>query len=132
MGRWHSIVEKKTATNAAKGKIYAKIGKLITIAAREGTDPDLNASLALALQKAKENNLPKHVIEKALSKGSGHDDENLHEIMYEGYGPGGVAMYIKALTSNTNRSASNIRTIVQKHQGSMGSPGSVGWQFQYV
>lgn len=133
MGRWHSIVARKTAGDASKGKVYAKVGKIITIAARKGTDPDLNPSLALALQKAKENNLPKDVVERAIKKGSGNmDGEELFEIFYEGYAPGGVALYIKAITTNTNRSATNIKTIVQKNGGNMGTPGSVSWQFQQL
>jgi len=133
MGRWHSIVNRKSAGDATKGKVYAKIGKIISIAARKGIDPDLNPSLALALQKAKENNLPKDVVEKAIKKWSWNTDgEELFEIYYEWYGPGWVALYIKAITTNTNRSATNIKTVVQKNGWNMWTPGSVSRQFKQL
>ncbi len=132
MGRWHSIVARKTAGDQNKGKVYAKVGKIITIAAKKWADPDLNPSLALALQKAKQNNLPRDVIDRAIKKWAGWGEgDDLQEIFYEWYGPGGVAIYIKAITSNTNRSATNVKIIVNKHGGNMGTPGSVSWQFQH-
>lgn len=131
MWRWHSIVNKKTAGDQGKGKAYAKVWKIITIAARKWMDPDLNPSLALALQKAKQYNLPRDVIDKAIKKWSGaNEGEELFEISYEWYGPGWVALYIEAITSNTNRSATNVKTIVQKHGGVMWTPWSVIWQFK--
>ena len=132
MWRWHSIVNRKTAWDAQKGRVYAKVGKIITIAARKWSDPDLNPALALALQKAKQYNLPKDVVERAIKKWSGTlEGEDYTEVFYEWYGPGGVALYIKVITSNTNRSATNVRVAVQKHGWSMWSPWSVSWQFHH-
>lgn len=114
MGRWHSIAGKKAAGDAAKSKIYSRIGKLIEMAARKGgDDPHMNPYLDLMLQKARYHSLPREVIDKAIKKGSGKiEGQELQEVNYEAYGPAGSALYIKAVTSNTNRSASNIRALV--------------------
>ncbi|MFA6256435.1 MAG: YebC/PmpR family DNA-binding transcriptional regulator [Candidatus Absconditabacterales bacterium] len=131
MGRWHSIAARKASGDAKKSQAYAKVGKIIQIAARKGADPKMNPALELALSKAKQYNLPREVVEKAILKGSGQlEGENLEEIFYEGYGPEGVALLIKALTPNTNRSAMSIKGIMQKHGGTMGAIGSVAWQFK--
>lgn len=131
MGRWHSIAARKASWDAKKSQAYAKVGKIIQIAARKGADPKMNPSLELALSKAKQYNLPREVVEKAILKWSGQlEGENLEEIFYEGYGPEWVALLIKALTSNTNRSASNIKQIMQKRGGTMGAIGSVARQFK--
>lgn len=131
MGRWHSIAARKASWDAKKSQAYAKVGKIIQIAARKWADPKMNPSLELALSKAKQYNLPREVVEKAILKWSGQlEGENLEEIFYEGYGPEWVALLIKALTPNTNRSASNIKQIMQKRGGTMGAIGSVAWQFK--
>ncbi len=131
MGRRHSIAARKASGDAKKSQNYAKIGKLIQIAAKKWADPKMNPALELALSKAKQYNLPKDVVEKAILKWSGQLEwENLEEVFYEGYWPEGVALLIKVLTSNTNRSATNIKNIMQKHGGTMGAIGSVAWQFK--
>jgi len=131
MGRWHSIAARKASWDAKKSQAYAKVWKIIQIAARKGADPKMNPSLELALSKAKQYNLPKDVVDKAILKGSWQLEwENLEEIFYEGYGPEGVALLVKALTSNTNRSATNIKNIMQKHNWTMGTIWSVAWQFK--
>lgn len=131
MGRRHSIAARKASWDAKKSQAYAKIGKIIQIAAKKWADPKMNPSLDLALSKAKQYNLPREVVEKAILKWSGQLEwENLEEIFYEGYGPEGVALLIKVLTPNTNRSASSIKQIMQKHGWTMGAIGSVAWQFK--
>lgn len=125
----HNIKHRKAAQDAKKGKYYARIAKIIQLAAKDGSDASMNPKLALALQKAKQYNLPKDIIDRAVAKGSGSDGEQLFEITYEAYGPGGVALMIKCITSNTTRSGQNVRAIVTKYGGNMGEPGSVGWQF---
>lgn len=129
----HNIQHRKGRQDAKKAKIYAKIAKIITLAAKGGPDPDLNPALVQALAKAKQYSLPKDVVDKAIKKGSGQQtDEQLTEIMYEWYGPWGTALLIACITWNTNRSASNIKTILQKYGGSVGQPWSVAWQFDHV
>ncbi|EKD25102.1 MAG: hypothetical protein ACD_80C00118G0011 [uncultured bacterium (gcode 4)] len=131
MGRWHSIAARKASWDAKKSQAYAKVGKIIQIAARKWADPKMNPSLELALSKAKQYNLPREVVEKAILKWSGNfEGENLEEIFYEGYGPEGVALLIKALTPNTNRSAASIKQIMNKYWWVLGAIGSVAWQFK--
>lgn len=131
MGRWHSIAAKKASWDAKKSQDYAKIWKIIQIAARKWADRKMNPALELALSKAKQYNLPREVVEKAILKWSGQlEGENLEEIFYEGYGPEGVALLIKSLTSNTNRSATSVKNIMQKHGWTLGAMGSVSRQFK--
>lgn len=131
MWRRHSIAAKKASWDAKKSQAYAKVGKIIQIAARKWADWKMNPALELALSKAKQYNLPKEVVDKAILKWSGQlEGENLEEIFYEGYGPEWVALLIRVLTSNTNRSASSVKQIMQKHGGTMGAIGSVAWQFK--
>ena len=131
MGRWHSIAARKASGDAKKSQAYAKVWKIIQIAARKGADPKMNPSLELALSKAKQYNLPREVVEKAILKWSGQlEGENLEEIFYEGYGPEGVALLIKALTPNTNRSAMSVKQIMYKYGWVLGAIGSVAWQFK--
>jgi YebC/PmpR family DNA-binding regulatory protein len=128
--KWHNIKHRKAAQDAKKAKIYAKLAKFIQLEAMKWADPSMNPGLALAISKAKSAWVPKPVIEKAIAKGSGQDTgEKLEEIFYEGYGPAGVALYIKCITSNKNRSASNVRAILTKYGWNMGQAGSVAWQF---
>ncbi len=126
----HNIKHRKAAQDAKKAKIYSKLAKFIQLEAAKGADPSMNPSLDLAITKAKAAGVPKPVIEKAIAKGSWQGQwENLEEIFYEWYGPAGVAMYIKCITSNKNRSAANVRAILTKYGGNMGQAGSVAWQF---
>ena len=128
--KWHNIKHRKAAQDAKKSKIYAKVAKVIQMAAKNGDDPSLNPALENALVKARQAGLPKDVIKKAIDKGAGNiAGEEIQEIFYEWYGPNGVAMYIKCVTSNTNRSGSNVRSILTKYGGSLGAPWSVAWQF---
>ena len=131
MGRRHSIAARKASWDAKKSQAYAKIWKIIQIAARKGPDPKMNPALDLALSKAKQYNLPKEVVEKAILKWSGQLEwENLEEIFYEWYGPEWVALLIKALTSNSNRSAMSIKWIMNKYGWTLGAIGSVARQFK--
>lgn len=131
MWRRHSIANKKAAGDAQKSKNYAKVGKLLEIAARQwGKDPGMNPQLDLMLQKARQYNLPREVVDKAIKKGCGElEGENLQEVMYEGYGPAGSALYIKCIASNTNRTASSVRSTLGKMGGTMAEPGAVSRQF---
>ncbi len=130
--KWHKIQHKKGANDAKRSSIFTKLTRAITVAAQQGGgDPEMNFSLRLAIQKAKSANVPKDNIERAIKKGTGElKGEQLSEIVYEGYGPGGVAILIETLTDNTNRTVSEIKHIFSKHGGSLGGPGSVQWQFE--
>lgn len=128
--KWHNIKHRKAAQDAKKAKIYSKLAKQIQLEAMKWADPDLNPSLALAISKAKSAWVPKPVIEKAVKKWSWQDTwETLQEVFYEWYWPEGVAMYIKCITSNTNRSAASIRSIFTKYGWNMWQAWSVAWQF---
>jgi YebC/PmpR family DNA-binding regulatory protein len=129
---WATIKRKKGAADAKKGKIFTRIAREITIAAREsGGDPDLNVRLGLAIDKAKAANMPKDSIDRAIKRGTGEDKEGAtyEEILYEGYAPHGVALMIECVTENRNRTVAELRHILSKAGGSMGDPGSVSWQF---
>jgi YebC/PmpR family DNA-binding regulatory protein len=118
--------------DARRGQQFTKLARAITVAAREGGgDPDGNAALALAIQKARDASMPKDNIERAITKGTGagSDAEQIETVMYEGYGPGGVALLIEALTDNRNRTGAEIRHAFSKHGGSLGEPGSVSYLF---
>ena len=128
--KWHNIKHRKAAQDAKKAKIYAKLAKFIQLEAMKWADPNMNPWLALAISKAKSAWVPKQVIEKAVLKWSWQlTSDKLEEIFYEWYGPAWVALYIKCITSNKNRSAANIRSILTKYWGNMGQAGSVAWQF---
>lgn len=130
MWKWHSIAAKKAAGDQEKARNYAKIWKIIQLAAKNGSDPTMNPSLELALQKAKQYNLPRDVVDKAIKKWSGQLKwEDLQEIMFEWYGPWWVAVLIKTLTDNTNRTSPNIKIALSKFWGSLWEPWSVSWQF---
>ena len=131
MGRRHSIAGKKAAGDAAKSQTYAKIGKLIEIAARNGwADPTMNPSLEMVLQKARYNSLPKEVIDHAIKKWAWKLEwQELSEVMYEWYGPAGSALFIKCITANTNRSASSVRSTLAKLWWLIAEMGAVSWQF---
>ena len=130
--KWHSIKHKKAVVDARRGQQFTKLARAITVAAREGGgDPDGNPSLALAIQKARDASMPKDNIERAIAKGTGAaaDAEQIETVLYEGYGPGGVALLIEALTDNRNRTGAEIRHAFSKHGGSLGEPGSVSYLF---
>ena len=130
--KWAGIKHKKAIVDARRGKLFTKLARGITVAAKEGGgDTDSNPALALAVQKAKDASMPKDNIERAIAKGTGEgaDADALETVLYEGYGPGGVALLIEAVTDNRNRTGSEIRHILTKHGGSLGEPGSVAYLF---
>jgi YebC/PmpR family DNA-binding regulatory protein len=130
--KWHSIKHKKAVVDARRGQHFTKLARAITVAAREGGgDPDGNPSLALAIQKARDASMPKDNIERAIAKGTGEavDADSIETVLYEGYGPGGVALLIEALTDNRNRTSADVRHAFNKHGGNLGEPGSVAYLF---
>jgi YebC/PmpR family DNA-binding regulatory protein len=131
--KWSSIKHKKGAADAKRGKLFSKLARAITVAARDGGgDTDGNPALATAVQKAREASMPKDKIQKAIDTGTGAgaDSAAIERILYEGYGPGGVAMLVEALTDNRNRASAEIRHAFSSHGGSLGEPGSVAWIFE--
>src|SRR5881398_2021214 len=131
--KWHSIKHKKAVVDARRGQQFTKLARAITVAAREGGgDPDSNATLANAVQKARDASMPKDNIERAIAKGTGEgaDADAIEAVVYEGYGPGGVALLIEALTDNRNRTGADVRHALTKHGGSLGEPGSVAYLFE--
>jgi YebC/PmpR family DNA-binding regulatory protein len=131
--KWASIKHKKAVVDQRRGAHFTKLARAIQVAAREGGgDPDTNASLALAVQKAKDASMPKDNIERAIAKGTGAgaDADAIETVVYEGYGPGGVAILVEALTDNRNRTGSEVRHMFSKSGGNLGEPGSVAWQFE--
>lgn len=129
--KWSTIKRKKGKADAQRGKIFTKIIRVITVAARSGGgDPEANVKLKAAIQLAKESNMPNENIEKAIKRGTGEaDGVSYEEIIYEGYGPGGVAVLIEALTDNKNRTTPEIRKIFSKNAGNLGENGCVAWMF---
>jgi YebC/PmpR family DNA-binding regulatory protein len=130
--KWSTIKRKKGAADARRGAVFTRLAREIAIAAREGGgDADANFRLRLAVDKARAENMPKDNIERAIRRGTGEDKEGVafEEIMYEGYGPKGVALMIETVTDNRNRSVADIRHALTKSGGSMGEVGSVAWQF---
>src|SRR5579863_2245588 len=130
--KWATIKHKKAATDAKRGKIFTKIIRELTIAARTGgSDPVTNPRLRTAILAAKGENMPNDNIERAILRGTGQlEGETLDEVMFEGYGPGGVGMIIQVVTSNRNRVVSEIRHMMNKNGGNMAENGAVGWMFQ--
>jgi YebC/PmpR family DNA-binding regulatory protein len=131
--KWSSIKHKKGAADAKRGKLFSKLARAITVAAREGGgDTDGNPALATAVQKAREASMPKDKIQKAIDTGTGAgaDSAAIERILYEGYGPAGVAVLVEALTDNRNRASAEIRFAFTSHGGSLGEPGSVAWIFE--
>ncbi len=128
--KWANIKHRKSREDAKKSQYYAKVGKLIQIAARQWPNPAMNPALATTLLKAKQYNLPKEVVQRAIEKGSGTGEgSNLEVIFYEWYAPGGIAIYIKCVTDNTNRSAANTKTLLNKYGWARWEPGCVSRQF---
>lgn len=129
--KWSTIKHKKGKVDALRSKATSKIGREITVAARMGgSDPTGNMRLKLALQKAKENNVPKDNIQRAIQKGVGAlEGSNYEELVYEGYGPGGVAVIVEVMTDNRNRTAADVRHLFSKYGGNLGESGCVSWIF---
>ena len=131
--KWSSIKHKKGAADAKRGQLFTKLSRAIIVAAKDGgPDPANNLALQNAIEKARSYSMPKDNIERAIAKGSGQDaDANAFEtIVYEGYAPGGVAVIVEALTDNRNRTASDVRHVFAKNDGSLGESGSVAWLFE--
>ncbi len=131
--KWSSIKHKKGAADAKRGQLFSKLSRAIIVAAREGgPDPEGNATLATAIQKARDNSMPKDNIERAIARGTGAgiDGEAYETVTYEGYGPNGVAVLVEAVTDNRNRTAADIRHIFAKNDGNLGTSGAVGWLFE--
>ena len=127
--KWSKIKHKKAATDSARSKVFSKYSKLIQVSIK-GAGGDANsASVLSVIESAKKENVPKDVIDRAIKKATGADAANLQEVLYEGYGPGGVGMLIKAVTDNTNRTVTEVKTIFTKNGGSFASTGAVSWGF---
>ncbi|WP_394232234.1 YebC/PmpR family DNA-binding transcriptional regulator [Niallia oryzisoli] len=131
MGRkWNNIKEKKASKDANTSRIYAKFGKEIYVAAKQGEpDPESNQSLRFVLERAKTYNVPRHIIDRAIEKAKGGSEENFDELRYEGFGPNGSMVIVDALTNNVNRTASEVRAAFGKNGGNMGVSGSVAYMF---
>ena len=129
--KWANIQHRKGRQDAARSKLFSKLSKEITVAAKMGDpDPERNPRLRLAVKEAKSQSVPKDVIERAISKSQAGDGDDYEEIRYEGYGPGGVAVIVEAMTDNRNRTASTVRSTFGKHGGNLGETGSVGFMFE--
>lgn len=127
--KWAQIKRQKAATDAKRGALFTRLGNQIAIAARGGTDPDLNPSLAMAIEKAKAANMPMTNIERAIQRVADKSAAALQEVMYEGYGPGGVAILVECATDNLNRTYPEVRNAFNKHGGSIAEKGAVAFQF---
>ncbi len=128
--KWNNIKNRKGAQDAKRGKIFQKISREIYMAAKQGADPDMNPGLRLAIEKGKSANVPNDVVKRAIDKATGAGaDENYEEVIYEGYGPNGVAVLVYCLTENRNRTAPNVRVAFSRNGGNLGSSGSVSYMF---
>ncbi len=131
--QFKNIMYRKGAQDAKRSKLFSKLAREITIAAKLGMpDPDMNPRLRMAIQSARAENMPKDNIERAIKKAEGNEGAAYEEVRYEGYGPGGVAMLVEALTDNRNRTASTVRSTFSKHGGSLGESNSVAFMFDHV
>jgi len=130
--KWSTIKHKKGAADAKRGQLFSKLARAIMVAAKEGgPDPAANNALAAAVEKARSYSMPKDNIDRAIERGAGKEGgASFEAILYEGYGPSGVAVIVEVLTDNKNRSAAEVRNIFTKHNGSLGGPGSVAWIFE--
>ena len=131
--KWSSIKHKKGAADARRGKLFSKLSRAIIVAAREGGgDPAANLALQNAIEKARSYSVPKDNIERAIARGTGADTaaETFEHVVYEGYGPSGVAILVEALTDNRNRTAADVRPAFAKHEGNLGGSGAVAWLFE--
>lgn len=127
--KWSTIKRQKGANDAKRGALFTKLGNQIAIAARGGTDPNMNSALAMAVEKAKAANMPTTNIERSIQRSADKSAAQLEEITYEGYGPGGVAVLVQCATDNRNRTLPEVRTAFSKTGGNMAEPGSVAFQF---
>lgn len=130
--KWANIKHRKAAVDAKRGKIFTKLIRELTVAAKQGGgDPSSNPRLRTAISNAKSHNMPSDTIERAIKRGTGESgDINFQEVFYEGYGPGGSAVYVKVLTDNKNRTVSDLRRIFSKYGGNLGESGCVSWMFE--
>jgi len=130
--KWSKIKRKKGDSDIKKGKTFSKLAKIIQLAARKGADPQNNTELRMVIEQAKSVNMPSDNIERAIKKGSGEDRSvgSLEEVMYEAYGPGGVAILINTITDNKNRTVAEIKNILSKNAGTLAGGGSVKWLFK--
>ncbi len=129
--KWKQIKYKKAVADSKKGALFTRAGRNITLAAREGGDPEMNFKLKMAIEQARAVNMPKENIERAISRGAGEGSEaRLEEVVYEGYGPGSVAVIATAVTDNPNRTVSEVRSVFSKRGGTMATGGSVLWNFE--
>ena len=131
--KWSTIKHKKGAADAKRGQLFTKLSRAIMVAAKEGgSDPGTNMSLANAVEKARSYSMPKDNIDRAIAKGAGEgtDGATFETVVYEGYGPEGVAVIVEALTDNRNRTAADVRHLFSKHGGNLGATGAVAWQFE--
>jgi YebC/PmpR family DNA-binding regulatory protein len=128
--KWANIKHRKAAQDAKRSKVWTRIIKELTIAARDGgPDPEINPALRLSIQNAKGANMPKETMERAIKKGSGDEAKDLQEVTYEGYAPNGIAVFLEATTDNINRTVANVRSIFNKYEGSLGTNGSLSFIF---
>ncbi|HEY1727488.1 MAG TPA: YebC/PmpR family DNA-binding transcriptional regulator [Candidatus Baltobacteraceae bacterium] len=128
--KWHNIKLRKGKADAQRGALFSKLSKEIILAAKSGsTDPEANYRLKMAVEKARENNVPADNIKRAIARAAGEGERDIEEIRYEGYGPAGLAVVIDAATDNRNRTASEIRFLFTRNEGNLGETGSVGWMF---
>ena len=130
--KWHNIKLKKGKVDAQRGALFTKLSKEIIVAAKSGSpDPEANYRLKMAVEKAREANVPQENIKRAIARaGGGGDEKQIEELRYEGYGPGGVAVIVDAATDNRNRTASELRFLFSRNEGTLGESGSVGWMFE--
>jgi YebC/PmpR family DNA-binding regulatory protein len=127
--KWSKIKRGKAVADAQRGAVFTRIGNQIALAARSGTDPSMNPALALAIEKAKAANMPNANIERSIARVSDKSAAQLQEVMYEGYGPGGLAILVECATDNTNRTYPEVRTVFTKRGGSIAEKGAVAYQF---
>ena len=127
--KWSQIKHKKSLTDKKRGQVFSKLSRLITLAAKKGTDPKSNVSLAQAIEQAKASNMPNDNIERAIHKVNDKKDVQLEELTIEALGPGGIALKIKVITDSRNRTLAEIRTILSEHGSKMVQPGSIQWMF---
>lgn len=133
--KWATIKRQKGATDAKRGQLFTKLAKAITLSVQQGggiADPDSNFKLRLAIDRARAANMPKENIERATEKGSGAKGANFDEVLYEGFGPNGIAFMVEAATDNKSRTTSEVKNIIEKNGGNLGTPGSVAYQFGHV
>jgi YebC/PmpR family DNA-binding regulatory protein len=130
--KWKQIKRQKGVADAKRSQVFTKLGREISVAAKQGgPDPEANPRLRLAIDRAREQNMPKDNVERAIKRATGEGgDAVIEEVVYEGYGPGGIAILVQALTDNRNRTVSDVRNIFAKAGGNLGEAGSVGWQFE--